>query len=104
MRLRKNRLQKVQIKHRNKPKVDDEGNTFPFYSSPNEIEVELWPMRSKLQFELYGERAINMMNGMCEVDTLINKNDQIIYDNDEYLVVSKKKYSDHIYFEIERTS
>lgn len=102
MRLRKNRLQKVQIKQKVSPKKDEEGNTFPSYSTPTEIEVELWPMHNKLQFEVYGERAINMMNGMCEVDTILNKNDHIIYDNEEYLIISKKKYSNHVCFEMEK--
>lgn len=101
MRLRKRAQQKLQLKKKTIRK-DDEGNVFPSDSIPIDFFGEVWPATSKLQIELYGNRISTIMNLICCDTNNIAIDDRIIFDGIEYNVISKKEYTHHCVFEIER--
>lgn len=101
MRLRKKTMQQIQLKKKSHKK-DQEGNVFPVFLNPILIEAELWPANNRLQIELYGQRITSIMDMVCENAVLIDIGDGITFDEVEYQVISKKKYTNHSYYEIEK--
>lgn len=101
MRLRNRRLQILQLKTK-AIKEDKEGNKFPSYLDPIDVEVEVWPASSKLQVELYGNRIAAIMNMASDIKVNINVDDAIVYDHHDHKVISKKTYTQHCVYEIER--
>lgn len=94
-------MQQIQLKKKSHKK-DQEGNVFPVFLNPILIEAELWPANNRLQIELYGQRITSIMNMICENAVLIDIGDGITFDEVEYQVISKKKYTNHSYYEIEK--
>lgn len=101
MRLRKKEMQQIQLKKKSEKK-DNEGNVFPVFLDPILIEGELWPANNRLQIELYGQRITSILNMICINSILIEIGDGITVDEVEYQVISKKKYTNHSYYEIEK--
>lgn len=101
MRLRNKALQQIQLKKKSEKK-DNEGNVFPVFLDPIFIEAELWPANNRLQIELYGQRITSILNMICMNTVLIEIGDGITVDEVEYQVISKKKYTNHSYYEIEK--
>lgn len=101
MRLRERAKQQIQLKKKSEKK-DSEGNCFPVFLEPVSINAELWPAGNRLQIELYGQRITSIMNMICSNDEIIHVGDGITYDDVEYQVISKKKYTNHSYYEIEK--
>lgn len=101
MRLRKKAMQQIQLKKKSENK-DNEGNVFPVFLDPILIEGELWPANNRLQIELYGQRITSILNMICMNTILIEIGDDITVDEVEYQVISKKKYTNHSYYEIEK--
>lgn len=101
MRLRKRAKQQIQLKKKSEKK-DAEGNSFTLFLEPVSIDAELWPAGNRLQIELYGQRVTSIMNMICSNDKQINIGDGITYDDVEYYVISKKKYTSHSTYELEK--
>ena len=101
MRLKKRMMQPAKLKAKAVRK-DLEGNSFPVFLDPVLIEAEIWPANSHLQIELYGQRITSVMNMLCGNDVNIAIGDGITYRDEEYQVISKKEYSNHCYYEIEK--
>ncbi|MEF9840327.1 MAG: hypothetical protein RR791_05175 [Lachnospiraceae bacterium] len=99
--MRKKAIRQIQLKTKSS-KIDGEGNVFPDFTNPISIEAELWPASSRLQIELYGQRITSIMN-MISLNTVnIEVGDCVVYDDVNYQVITKKKYTEHSYFEIEK--
>lgn len=61
MKLKRSRL-KTYSHRRAMPKKDKEGNSYIEYGLPSSFEAEVWPASGKLQAEMYGQRANNILN------------------------------------------
>lgn len=91
------------------PKVinkDEEGGVNEEYSNiGQEFKAEIWPASGKLQVAMYGLRLAYMINMITDHLPNIKEGDGIGVENSQkadYKVVSKKKYTKHIVYELEK--
>lgn len=61
MRMKRSRVRTLYLKNKTVQK-DNEGGTYPVYSSPVTVRGEVWPANSDLQVQTYGDRVNAMQN------------------------------------------
>ena len=105
VRLRKKNLKQLKL-HKFISIKDNEGGVSESFSpSFVFIDAELWPATNRRQSELYGLRVNDIMNMLYQGDDVIDVNDGICFytqEKPDYRVISKKSYTSHQVFEIER--
>lgn len=61
------------------------------------VMCRIYPGENKITSEMYGQRAVNMLNIICAKSAEINyKISFKCKEQPEYAVISKKEYTDHI--------
>lgn len=85
------------------PDKDSEGNVIEKYEDKEtKDEALIWPATSKIQANMYGLRINDICNMHYYGDINIHKHDMIIYGNNNYKVISSKKYRRFLAMEIEK--
>ncbi|MBS5369183.1 MAG: hypothetical protein KHY19_06960 [Coprobacillus cateniformis] len=85
------------------PGKDDEGNVIEEYDAViNEDKALIWPATSKLQVEMYGLRINDIMNVHYYGNLSIKVHDLIIFNGEDYKVISVKEFRRFKAMEIER--
>ena len=107
MRLRKNRLKQIALKKFESIKDSEGGIQEGFSSSFVLIKCEIWPASNKRQVEIYGIRINDILNMNYQGAEQVNVGDGLcIYvessKNPDYRVISKKEYTSHFVYEIEK--
>ena len=105
VRLRKKNLKQLKLHKFTKVKDNEGGVSEGFAPSFVLINAEIWPATNKRQSELYGLRVNDILNMLYQDETNIEVNDGIcVYSQEkpDYRVISKKSYTSHQVFEIER--
>lgn len=89
--------------------TDSEGGKYSSYSTPVEIKANIYPASGKLQAEMYGLRLNNIMNMLYDGSEELKEGDGICYttyaisnNKPDYVVISKKDYTDHKLLELEK--
>lgn len=89
--------------HKIVKRKDSEGNVFTLFDEKgSNIEIETWPMKSELQFEMYGKRIHEMLNANYNGSIVIEEDDGILIGKLMYRVISIKTYTRHQVLELER--
>lgn len=85
---------------------DGEGGKYPGYEekASSSIKAEIWPASGKVQAEMYGLRLAYIMNMITDLRNEVNEIDGICVYSDvpDYKIISKKKYTNHIVYELEK--
>lgn len=107
MRLRRNRIKGIALKKFESIKDNEGGVHEGFSSSFTIVDCEIWPATNKRQVEIYGIRINDILNMNYQGEDLINVGDGLcVYvdkaNNPDYRVVSKKAYTSHYVYEIEK--
>ena len=105
--MRLKRLKPLNLKKFQKVKDNEGGVSEGFSSSAVLIEAEICPARSKRQVEIYGPKINDILNMNYQGEDIIEIGDGLcVYvssDKDpDYRVISKKIYTQHQVFEIEK--
>ncbi len=106
MRLRQYRIKTYNLKHHIMAQ-NEEGNTYPAWGSPVEIDAEIWPAGGQLQAQIYGQELQYMLNMLYQGDQEIKESDGICVfvsaDQDpDYQVISQQRYTDHWTFVLKK--
>lgn len=103
--LKRSRLKPYPLRRFEKT-VTDEGNVKEGYAKEVEsTRLELWPAKSNLQSELYGERVNDILNANADKNDTIRVKDGVCIDSKTevtHKVISKKVYTYHQVLELER--
>lgn len=84
--------------------IDSEGGKYPSYSEPIEINANVYPASGKVQAEVYGEKLKYILNMLYDENEEIVESDVIVYNNNDYKVISIKNYSRHKLMELEKVN
>lgn len=102
--MRKNQIREYQTYEPETVK-DSEGGINIAYKPCKKIDAEIWPATGKIQAEMYGLRLAYIKNMMTDLSSEITEGTALSIDDPltpDYKVISKKKYSRHIQYELER--
>ena len=84
---------------------DREGIVNNTYLTDKKIIAEVWEASGKVQAEMYGLRLAYMKNMITDLNNEVAEEMALGIENQsipDYKIVSKKKYSRHIRYELER--
>lgn len=84
---------------------DNEGGISIVYKPCKKVYAEVWPATGKIQAEMYGIRLAYIKNMVTDLSSEITEGTALGIEDPlipDYKVISKKKYSRHIQYELER--
>ena len=103
--MRKNKMKKYPL-YKKLTKKDNEGVPITTYQLvENNLEAEIWPANGKVQAEMYGLKLAYMMNMITDLKNDVSEEmgiDVLGSGTADHKVISKRKYTNHISYELER--
>lgn len=103
--MRRNKMKKYPL-YKKTINKDNEGIPITSYHlQEKSLEAEIWPASGKVQAEMYGLKLAYMMNMITDLINEVTEDmaiDVLGSGHADHKVVSKKKYTTHIIYELER--
>lgn len=103
--MRKNKMKPYQTYLKSSGKDAEGIPNMIFDKKDKEIEAEIWPASGKVQAEMYGMKLAYIMNMITDKRNEITEDmgiDVLGSGKADHKVISKKAYTKHIVYELER--